>query len=96
MMSSRGEQPYKQSKYRDMEFVYAGPCNAEPDDQRYKWNNASIDDVPRHWDPFLQRMRIEDVDVVYKEHSVERLNEELYLFPCYQSCSNFRIETGIY
>jgi len=34
-------------------------------------------------------MRIEYIDIIYEEHSVEGLDEELDLFPGYQGYSNF-------
>jgi hypothetical protein len=40
-------------------------------------------------------MWVEDVDVIYEEHSVEGLDEELYLFPAVSPVPTFTVEENI-
>jgi hypothetical protein len=63
-----------------MEFVHACPLNTQPNNQAYEWHHPSIENIPRHRNSLLQGMRIEDIDVIYKEHAMERLDQELDLF----------------
>ena len=59
-----------------MVLVRTGPCKKIIEDEHAKRNEQGVNKVHRHRDALMFGMRKGDVEVVYEEHAVERLDEE--------------------